>query len=258
MNNLTNLDSWLDKSKTYDIKHNLSVPLYVLLEEAVSVSGFLKRYWDTSDDRPGMCLAGKEITSESASEILSLAAAVQEAQTRYLAATENTNNNNKIGDRARFLLRELKQVTRWAFHGEDPDHTEARQQLDALDKSNKAKRHNRRQLIEELTAYTQLAITHSDLIKKVPTFDTSIIDEAVSIKDNLHQVRPGRPKATQAGSQALENRRRLTHLLQEYVRTVRTAARFVFRNNPNIVRQVTSNYERKRRAASRTDNSRAS
>jgi hypothetical protein len=40
-------------------------------------------------------------------------------------------------------------------------------------------------------------------------------------------------------------------MLMERMNTVRSAAQFVFRNHPSIVREVTSAYERRRRAAQR-------
>ena len=46
-------------------------------------------------------------------------------------------------------------------------------------------------------------------------------------------------------------RNRLATVLSNRMGVVRSAARFVFRNRPEIIREVTSAYERRRRAASR-------
>ena len=43
-------------------------------------------------------------------------------------------------------------------------------------------------------------------------------------------------------------------MLYDRMQRVRSAARFVFRNHPDIVRQATSTYQRSRRARHRRDN----
>jgi hypothetical protein len=45
---------------------------------------------------------------------------------------------------------------------------------------------------------------------------------------------------------ALDTRNRLATLLYERIQLVRTAARFVYRKQPDVVRTVTSAYRRKR------------
>ena len=54
-----------------------------------------------------------------------------------------------------------------------------------------------------------------------------------------------------AEQRAQEHRNRLAALLVRRMNRVRAAARFVFRNHSDIVREVTSTYERRRRAARR-------
>jgi hypothetical protein len=50
---------------------------------------------------------------------------------------------------------------------------------------------------------------------------------------------------------ALELRNKVTSVLLERMNLVRAAAKFVFRGNPEIVREATSAYGRRRRAAAR-------
>jgi hypothetical protein len=48
-------------------------------------------------------------------------------------------------------------------------------------------------------------------------------------------------------------RDRMANLLQDKISFVRSAARFVFRSDPDIIKEVTSSYERRKRAASRRE-----
>jgi hypothetical protein len=50
-----------------------------------------------------------------------------------------------------------------------------------------------------------------------------------------------------AADPKIDLRNRLVTLLDQRVSKVRRAARYVFRDHPEVVRQVTSAYERKRR-----------
>jgi hypothetical protein len=53
--------------------------------------------------------------------------------------------------------------------------------------------------------------------------------------------------AGQPADPKVDLRNRLVTLLEHRVSKVRRAARYVFRDHPEVVRQVTSSYERKRR-----------
>ena len=55
----------------------------------------------------------------------------------------------------------------------------------------------------------------------------------------------------QAAREAIALRNRLMTLLFDRMIRVRSAARFVFRGRPEIIREATSAYERRRRAAGR-------
>jgi hypothetical protein len=82
-------------------------------------------------------------------------------------------------------------------------------------------------------------------------FDAAHIDEARTVAAELR----ARPSAAATGSDAsraaLALRNKLVVLLMGRMSAVRAAARFVFRGQPEIVREVTSDYERRRRAAGR-------
>jgi hypothetical protein len=82
-------------------------------------------------------------------------------------------------------------------------------------------------------------------------FDVALLDEATVLAVKLRErsaARPG-PQNVSAEQRALELRSRLASLLTQRMSVVRSAAHFVFRRQPNIVREVTSAYERRCRAA---------
>lgn len=59
------------------------------------------------------------------------------------------------------------------------------------------------------------------------------------------------PQSAEEPSVMLDLRQRLTTLLADRMSTIRIAARFVFRRSPDIVREATSVYERRRGVAAR-------
>ncbi|WP_437939441.1 hypothetical protein [Sorangium sp. So ce341] len=61
----------------------------------------------------------------------------------------------------------------------------------------------------------------------------------------------GAEAISRQAQEALLLRNKLAALLVERMGLVRSAARFVFRSQPEIVREVTSAYERRKRAAAR-------
>jgi hypothetical protein len=84
-------------------------------------------------------------------------------------------------------------------------------------------------------------------------FDGSLIDEARALAKKLRERSAQKIVGVPPGEQrqALELRNRIATLLHDRMNRVRAVARFVFRNQPDLVRRVTSSYQRDRRAAAR-------
>ena len=240
---------WILKAEEVSEPQAPAVPLRVLLEEAAVAAHFMSRYWREDKDLPGMCQAGPEVSEEIGREILELCRAVQEAQSLYLSLSKEKMDTRQISDRARFLLREFKYVTRWAFRLDGAELAEKR--LRALRKSYRNKPKKAAYLAAELRDYASLITEYRKLVTQVESFDLGFVEEAQTVAKQLHSVRPGRPCKSTRCNEILRLRKQLTHLLMERVRLVRTAARFVFRNHPAVVREITSRYERRRRARSR-------
>jgi hypothetical protein len=104
-----------------------------------------------------------------------------------------------------------------------------------------------------LDDYAGFAELHREAVSGLGGFDAGLIDEArslsVKLRERSAQKLIGLPPGEQRA--ALELRNRLAVLLNDRMTKVRTVARFVFREKPDLVRKVTSAYERQRRAASR-------
>lgn len=82
-------------------------------------------------------------------------------------------------------------------------------------------------------------------------FDARLVKEATALAGAL-RARPASPAAlAPAARAALDLRNRVVSLLWDRMSLVRSAARFVFRTSPEIAREATSAYERRRRAANR-------
>ncbi len=80
---------------------------------------------------------------------------------------------------------------------------------------------------------------------------TRLVKEAAALATEL-RARPASPaQLAPAARAALDLRNRVISLLWDRMSLVRSAARFVFRTNPEIAREATSAYERRRRAANR-------
>ena len=78
-----------------------------------------------------------------------------------------------------------------------------------------------------------------------------MIDEAFLLADQLGEV-PSIPNVrSDKARQLKETRDRLAGLLQIKIRLVRSAARFVFRDYPDVQRDFASAYGRHRRAAAK-------
>ncbi|AUX46016.1 hypothetical protein SOCE26_075190 [Sorangium cellulosum] len=245
----------------------INQPLHVLFGEAVDVAKFFERYWKPEVDerghvvRPGLDSAvgkagkGKKkpagavgrIHPKTGDEILSLQRATQEAHTRYLL-TINPKGEDPAA-RGRFLLNELTAVLEWYFDDGVEDEKDA--QLARVDAAHADDPQTADALASALDDYAHLAEPHRDEIDGLGGFESGYIEEAHAVAAALRD-RPASVAALAGPARAsLDLRNRLAGMLLARMNAVRTAARFVFRNHPEIVREATSAYERRKRAAAR-------
>ena len=234
----------------------ISVPYHVLLGEAVDVARFYEKYYDSvppKDGSPGRrgfdTVVNKKqgLTASTAKDILALREAAQAAQTGYLMSV--SPRGVAPMERGRALVDELASALEWHFDDGVTDERDA--QLATVVQTHETTPDSADALAAELDDYAALASAYRDEIDGVGGFDAATIDEAKKVAVELRE-RPASPVTpTEEMRVALALRNRLATLLGERMNLVRSAARFVFRGSPEIVREVTSAYERRRRAAAR-------
>ena len=235
----------------------INLPLHVVFGEAVDVARFFDHYWKSEKDKDGNVLRPgldtvvdkkRGLTAKTGAEILSLQQAGQEAHTAYLLCVDTTARANPV-ERARYVLDEIIATLTWLFDDGVEDEKDAR--LASIQAAHVEDPESTDALAGELDDYATLASHHRDEMAGVGGFDPKLIDEARTLAGEL-RARPtiAAPLSAKARA-ALALRNKVLNLLLSRVTLVRAAARFVFRGTPEVVREVTSTYERKRRAASR-------
>lgn len=105
-------------------------------------------------------------------------------------------------------------------------------------------------LASALTDYSNLGDHYRDEIDGLGDFDVAMLDEAKELAAALRKrSTQGTAAAKKKSSAAIDWRNRLATVLAREVASVRSAARFVFRHHPALVREAASAYERRVRAA---------
>lgn len=236
-----------------DDEVGLRQPLHVLTGEAVEVAGFFARYYQPQRDpdtdavvRPGLASAGKKrLPASTGKRILAMVEEVEAAQKQYLLAADTTDDAQLA--RARHVLSELTAVLEFLFDDGVEDERDA--QL-ARAKQVNDDTNSLLGLASALTDYANLADHYRDELDGLGEFDVDMIDEAMQLAADLRQrAAKGTAEAKKKSAAALEWRNRVATVLALEVASVRSAARFVFRHHPAVVREAASAYERRLRAA---------
>ncbi len=248
------LDKWSPAAQAQE-ETVLTVPVHVLLGEALDLATVVEHYWHPQSAPSGAQLPGLSsvagpgrIGAETADEIRELHAAVAAQHSRYLILVEGTSQAPL--DRADFVLSEVRAALSFAFES-DPSST-AQAQLDRLrDAFADSSSHD--SLALALEAYAELGDTHVTALSDLG-FDLKLLTEARSLAATLRARSAERLTSSTSTAQreALALRNRLATLLIDRMRLARSAARYVFRHHPDVARKATSAYERKRRARQRS------
>ncbi len=229
------------------------VPLHVLLGEAADQVRFIEQRWEPRRDAngaavlPGLSSIGPRFPRALAEEITALAEAAHAAHFAYLVCVE-PDGAGGLTARGRELLEELAAVL--AYHADDGADDEKDQRLAALEDAHRNDPESVDALASQLEDYAALARSYSDEILGLGGFERETIRQAQETVAALRAL-PARPALSSETRQKLALRNRLLTLLAGRIARVRSAARFVFRAHPAVVREATSAFERQRRAASR-------
>jgi hypothetical protein len=234
------------------VRTNFDQPMRVILGEAVDTARFIQTYWTPVLDvagkvlRPGLSQAGAKLSPTIGVEILELQDGLQTAQTDYLLTVAPAQPD--VRARAEYVLGELTAALEWLF--DDGVEDDRDRQLAALKAEYADNSTSTDSMAAELSDYAALARQEAKGLEGLGGIELSLIDEAEQLAKQLRE-RPTTPVPAENTRRALEVRNRLATLLVERIATVRAAARFVFRNHPQIVREVGSSYVRRKRAAAR-------
>lgn len=250
------LEKWREAAAGLaEVRSSFSPPIRVILGEAVDVARFTQAYWDPVKDaagrilRPGLALAGAKVPPTIGVEILELQDALQTAHTHYLLTV--APNQPDMRARAEFVLSEIAAALEWLL--DDGVEDDRDRQLAALKSEYSDGSASTDTLAAELSDYAELAQREAKGLDGLGGFDLSLLGEAEELAKQLRE-RPTTPIAAENTRRALDLRNRIATLLVDRMTTVRAAARFIFRNQPEIAREVGSTYVRRKRASARRTN----
>ncbi|MEZ4410563.1 MAG: hypothetical protein R3A52_29390 [Polyangiales bacterium] len=230
-----------------------NVPWSTLMGEAVDVARFAEEHWAPQRDsrtgaetRPGLSAVESRLPKSVIRELLVLQQLAQRASAELILAA-GTKDGADVRARATWVLSEL--IAGLDFLFDDGVQNLSDEQLARLRETHSnvdaADRH-----AAALDDYAVLAAVHRDELATLGGYDVSVIGEAHELAKKLRELpnRSTQSSLSPAQREAKARRDGLALLLLERVQRVRAAARFVFRAHPEVVRRVTSDYERRRRA----------
>ena len=252
------INKWKDEVAALEEKRvRLGRPIDVFLGESIDVAKFHARYWAAIRDangtivRPGLELAAGGrgtkalLTAETGAEIRSLQAAARAADTEYQFTL--TRPNRAPTDEGNAVLGRMVAALRWLL--DDGIEDEADVKLATL-----AARHDspttNDALASALEAYADLADELRGDLEGFETFDVGTIAQARGLAGELRES-AGPGPVSDAARRAIALRDGLFVLLRRRMRIVRRAAEFVFQEHPEIVKELASAYDRRRRGRNR-------
>ncbi len=245
---------------------NLTMPLAVLLGESIDVAKFARSRWEPARDKekitaPGLSSAVRRdlkiepfavvpaLHEGTAQEMLVLHALTQEAQTRWLLSSKTASADRHPRQAGAELLSDVRGAVESYLDDGVETHEDA--QLRAVNEAHANDPETDDALATALVDYAALAESLLPGLDGYADFSPAWVSRARHLAAEL-RVAPATGAPSASGDRTeLDARDRLATLLARRVRLVRAKARFVFRAHPTLVREVTSTYERRRRAASR-------
>ncbi|WP_437894163.1 hypothetical protein [Sorangium sp. So ce124] len=224
------------------------MPYDVFLKEAGQVAGFVAARWEPTTSLPGLQRVKARLPASTADDILSLVHAAQTAQTTLLLLVDPVVIDH--GERARFLIEELESAIEFLL--DDGVDEPADTQLATIQAFHADSAQRSSALHQALSDYAGLAESLKDRLVEIDeAFDVALIKEARELARALAAAPAAPPPADSEVKEATRIRNGMLVLLMSKMGLVRKAAARVFQRHPEILREVTSTYERRRRAAAR-------
>ena len=224
--------------------------------EVIDAARFLDQRWSDQTLSVGTVLRGlcsvedpaRSLTSKTGDDLRSIERAAHDAHCAYRSALGPETASQDL-DRARVLVTKLDAVLDWYLPDNVADEHEA--ELSKMRAEHTATPRTIDALAAELDDYATLASKHRKAIDGLGGFNTELIDEAAALALTLRELPAIPNRLSPEARDALSLRNRILCVLVRRLSTVRAAARFVFQDHPEIAREVSSQYERRRRAARR-------
>ncbi len=237
-------------------KYVFRAPLAVLIGEAVAVAQFVEAHGRrkksaTRGGFPTLERAGDpRLVGPIAVEIGDLIVAVNGAQTAYLAPADLPDVGKTRRD-AKALVATLRAALRWVEKASPLTQGER----DAARANGSLRGRSTLAVAVQLAALLAMARPREEAILATGALTRESLERGRDLLLELREA-PEQPRASNLQQRrAREARDRLLILLERRVRLVREAARFVFRDHPEISRTVTSAFERRGRARRRAKTS---
>ena len=246
------IDQWKSQAEALGLQtqNPLRIPYLNALEEAAAVGGFIVKYWSAANGLPGLSRTENRLPFATSDEIISLIKAVQAQQTNFLLLVDPLVV--KHGERANEVINKLESVL--TFTLDDDIEEPADRQLAKLKEEHSQDSQRSTSLSQMLIDYASLAASLKDRIAKADKeFDLGLIDEAIQLAALLTEKVKLDASRTEEAPRAILLRNQLLTLLTNRVGLTRKTAAYVFSEHPNIIREVTSDYERRRRNKARLE-----
>ncbi|NUP09847.1 MAG: hypothetical protein HOW73_27690 [Polyangiaceae bacterium] len=224
----------------------LSMPLAVALREATDVARFFDAFWSTKTEsgrlvRPGLERAGPQLPGSIGDEIRLLIQGIQASPVKLPSTVDQEVDATTA--KARALLRSVSATLTWGLADASV--------LKGLKSAGSRRDRSRGALIHDLAVCAGLARKHQKKLLAIPDFSVELITDIEAIVEALKRMSADRARTVASRARTLEPRNRLIEMLARRVTHVRAAARYVFRDHPDILVKVTSGYERQRRRSHR-------
>ena len=229
------------------------MPLGVFLDEALGIARFVEARGKSVRKhgelvRRGLDLAGEpELAGPIAHDIRALVEEIHAAHSAYEASITKSRAPELLRE-GRACLADLRATAEWlATTSKKPDHREMLR--------NVREPHKFARAIDAVAlALEDFARLVAELTGRGKPLDGATPDALARAYRLAAALRhhASRSSARAPAHDALQARNALIAKLMERVRRVRAAARYVWRNEPEVVRQVTSAYERAKKRKPRT------
>ncbi len=229
------------------------IPLKTLQVEVLQVARLIENNWKTKrvqgKVRHGLesVAASGALSEATPSEIRELQLAVSEAQARYDQVLKDSSNAPL--DQADVAISELKAGL--SFLLEDGKHEDGAAQLAQLREVH-ASTDSMESIAMALEGYAELAERFKTELGALALFPLEIIDHSLQIARDLRERSIGHKTGSLVSDQreAIALRNRLLGAMMERVSSARRAIRYVFRDEPELLKEAGSDYQRAVRARS--------